>query len=294
MLKDLFGKKRKFATVPSQQLGKLAVEPKEKEVPEGLMHKCPLCGTIHYSKDLEKNLRVCKGCQHHFPMSAQERVQSILDDGVFVEEFDREMTSANPLGFPGYEEKLEKDRDATSLNEAVVTGEGRIKGTPVILGVMDQRFRMGSMGSVVGEKITRAIERAIERKYPFILFSASGGARMQEGVLSLMQMAKTSAALAVLARERLLFISVLTNPTTGGVSASFASLGDINIAEPGALIGFAGRRIIEQTIRQELPKDFQTSEFLLKHGQLDMVVHRKELRDTLGKLLEMHTVREGV
>ncbi|WP_126425520.1 acetyl-CoA carboxylase, carboxyltransferase subunit beta [Brevibacillus marinus] len=294
MLKDLFGKKRKFATVPSEPLGKKQVaEAKEKEVPEGLMHKCPLCGTIHYTKDLEKNLRVCKGCQHHFPMSAPERVQMILDEGAFVEEFDAEMTSVNPLDFPGYLEKLEQDMHATQLKEAVITGAGHLQGIPVVLGVMDPRFRMGSMGSVVGEKITRAIERAIERRCPFILFSASGGARMQEGVLSLMQMAKTSAALARLARERLLFISVLTNPTTGGVSASFASLGDYNIAEPGALIGFAGRRIIEQTIRQELPKDFQTAEFLLKHGQLDMVVHRKELRETLGKLVEMHTVREG-
>lgn len=293
MLKDLFGKKRKFATVPAENLGRVpAVE--QKEVPEGLMNKCSHCGTIHYSKDLEKNLRVCKGCGHHFSMSAPERIHSLLDDGALTEEFDAELTTTNPLGFPGYLEKLEKDIEGTSLREAVITGEGKLLGNPVVIGVMDSRFRMGSMGSVVGEKITRAIERAIERKLPLILFSASGGARMQEGVLSLMQMAKTSAALARLADERLLFISVLTNPTTGGVSASFASLGDYNIAEPGALIGFAGRRIIEQTIRQELPKDFQTAEFLLQHGQLDMVVPRKELRDTLGKLVEMHTVREGV
>lgn len=292
MLKDLFGKKRKFATVPTQNLGRVpAIE--QKEVPEGLMNKCTHCGTIHYSKDLEKNLRVCKGCGFHFPLSAPERIQSLLDDGVLTEEFDTDLLTANPLEFPGYLEKLEQDQAATDLKEAVITGEGLLHGIPVVVGVMDSRFRMGSMGSVVGEKITRAIERAIERKRPLILFSASGGARMQEGVLSLMQMAKTSAALARLANERLLFISVLTNPTTGGVSASFASLGDVNIAEPGALIGFAGRRIIEQTIRQELPKDFQTAEFLLKHGQLDMVVHRKEMRDTLGKLVEMHTVREG-
>jgi len=292
VLKDLFGKKRKFATVPTQNLGRVpAIE--QKEVPEGLMNKCTHCGTIHYSKDLEKNLRVCKGCGFHFPLSAPERIQSLLDDGVLTEEFDTDLLTANPLEFPGYLEKLEQDQAATDLKEAVITGEGLLHGIPVVVGVMDSRFRMGSMGSVVGEKITRAIERAIERKRPLILFSASGGARMQEGVLSLMQMAKTSAALARLANERLLFISVLTNPTTGGVSASFASLGDVNIAEPGALIGFAGRRIIEQTIRQELPKDFQTAEFLLKHGQLDMVVHRKEMRDTLGKLVEMHTVREG-
>lgn len=296
MLKDLFGKKRKFATLPTQSLGRVAdpVPDQRREVPEGLMYKCQHCGTIHYSKDLEKNLRVCRGCQHHFPMSAQERLQSILDDGVLVEEFDADLVSENPLGFPGYKERLERAEKETSLREAIVTGEGKLNGTPVIIGVMDSRFIMASMGSVVGEKITRAIERAIQRRRPFILFSASGGARMQEGILSLMQMAKTSAALAQLAKERLLFISVLTHPTTGGVSASFASLGDINIAEPGALIGFAGRRIIEQTIRQELPKDFQTAEFLLKHGQLDMVVHRKDMRDTLSKLVEMHQPWEGV
>lgn len=293
MLKDLFGKKRKFATVPMTSIERApAIE--QKEVPEGLMNKCPHCGTIHYSKDLEKNLRVCKGCQHHFSLSAPERIASLLDDGVLTEEFDTDLLTANPLGFPGYLEKLEKDKEQSNLNEAVVTGEGVLLGNRVIIGIMDSRFRMGSMGCVVGEKITRAMERALERKLPLILFSASGGARMQEGVLSLMQMAKTSAALAQMDHERLLFISVLTHPTTGGVSASFASLGDFNIAEPGAQIGFAGRRIIEQTIRQELPKDFQTAEFLLKHGQLDMVVHRKNMRETLGKIVEMHTVREGM
>jgi acetyl-CoA carboxylase carboxyl transferase subunit beta len=293
VLKDLFGKKRKFATVPMTSIERAPVI-EQKEVPEGLMNKCPHCGTIHYSKDLEKNLRVCKGCQHHFSLSAPERIASLLDDGVLTEEFDTDLLTANPLGFPGYLEKLEKDKEQSNLNEAVVTGEGVLLGNRVIIGIMDSRFRMGSMGCVVGEKITRAMERALERKLPLILFSASGGARMQEGVLSLMQMAKTSAALAQMDHERLLFISVLTHPTTGGVSASFASLGDFNIAEPGAQIGFAGRRIIEQTIRQELPKDFQTAEFLLKHGQLDMVVHRKNMRETLGKIVEMHTVREGM
>ncbi|MGD8188424.1 acetyl-CoA carboxylase, carboxyltransferase subunit beta [Brevibacillus ginsengisoli] len=302
MLKDLFGKKRKFATIPTENIGRTpSLEPKEskelkepKEVPEGLMHKCSQCGNIHYSKDLDKNLRVCRGCNHHFAMSAPERIQALLDEGKLVEEFDADLISTNPLNFPGYSEKAQQDRELTNLNEAVITGEGLLDGHRVVLGVMDARFRMGSMGSVVGEKITRAIEQAIERKLPFILFSASGGARMQEGVLSLMQMAKTSAALAKLSESKLLFISVLTNPTTGGVSASFASLGDYNIGEPGALIGFAGRRIIEQTIRQELPKDFQTAEFLLKHGQLDMVVHRKEMRETLAKIVEMHADREVV
>ncbi|USG64444.1 acetyl-CoA carboxylase, carboxyltransferase subunit beta [Brevibacillus ruminantium] len=302
MLKDLFGKKRKFATVPSETISRSTsaassaseVVTKGKEVPEGLMNKCPHCGTIHYSKDLEKNLLVCKGCQFHFSMSAPERISALLDDGGLVEEFDTDIVTTNPLGFPGYMEKLEKDMEATNLKEAIITGEGLLGGKRIVLGVMDSRFRMASMGSVVGEKITRAIERAIERRLPFILFSASGGARMQEGTLSLMQMAKTSAALAKLDREGLLYISVLTNPTYGGVTASFASLGDYNIAEPGAMIGFAGRRVIEQTIRQELPKDFQTAEFLLNHGQLDMVVHRRDMRSTLMKLVEMHTTGEGV
>lgn len=179
------------------------------------MNKCPHCGTIHYSKDLEKNLRVCKGCQFHFSMSAPERIAALLDDGVLTEEFDTDLVTANPLGFPGYLEKVEKDMEATNLKEAIMTGEGLLDGQRVIIGVMDSRFRMASMGSVVGEKITRAIEQAAERKLPFILFSASGGARMQEGVLSLMQMAKTSAALAKLDRERQLFVSVLTNLLTG-------------------------------------------------------------------------------
>jgi acetyl-CoA carboxylase carboxyl transferase subunit beta len=291
LLKDIFYKKRRYATVQTGQVQPQAQEVKvEKEVPEGLMVKCSKCGTIAYAKELEKNLKVCQGCGYHFPMTAFERIAMLLDDGHFCE-YDRELQSDDPLHFPDYMPKVEKDMKKTGLSEAVVTGEGTIKGYPVVLAVMDPRFRMGSMGSVVGEKITRAIEKAIEKKYPFILFSASGGARMQEGVLSLMQMAKTSAALAKLNEAGGLYISVMTNPTTGGVSASFASLGDYNFAEPGALIGFAGRRIIEQTIRQELPEDFQTAEFLLKKGQLDKVIPRKELRDMLAKILDMHTVR---
>ncbi|WP_027414788.1 acetyl-CoA carboxylase, carboxyltransferase subunit beta [Aneurinibacillus terranovensis] len=289
MLKDIFYKKRKYATIPA---GKVTDEPRpeKKEVPEGLMIKCSQCGTIIYAKELDKNLKVCQGCGYHFPMTAFERIAITLDEGHFFE-YDTDLLSENPLNFPDYAEKLDKDREKSGLSEAVVTGEGTIKGYPVVIGVMDSRFRMGSMGSVVGEKITRAIERAVEKKYPFLLYSASGGARMQEGALSLMQMAKTSAALARLDAAGGLYISVMTNPTTGGVSASFASLGDYNFAEPGALIGFAGRRIIEQTIRQELPEDFQTAEFLFKKGQLDKVIPRKELRDQLGLVLDMHTVR---
>ncbi|WP_100373743.1 acetyl-CoA carboxylase, carboxyltransferase subunit beta [Bacillus sp. FJAT-45037] len=279
MLKDLFTKKKRYATIPSERA--------KQDVPEGLMTKCPSCRTIMYTKELKKNLLVCHSCGHHHRMTAYERLNSLLDDGSFVE-YDKLMIGKNPLDFPDYEEKLAKDREKTDLNEAVVTGEGDINGFPAVVAVMDARFRMGSMGSVVGEKITRAIEAAIEKNYPFLLFSASGGARMQEGILSLMQMAKTSAALQKLSQNGGLFISIMTHPTTGGVSASFASLGDYNFAEPKALIGFAGRRIIEQTIRQELPDDFQTAEFLLKHGQLDRVVSRKEMKEVLTTILDIH------
>ena len=290
MLKDIFYKRRKYATIntPISPTDKPAAE--KKEIPEGLMVKCTQCNAISYTKEVEKNLKVCPSCNFHFPMNAFERLHALLDEGHFFE-YDNDLISIDPLAFPDYLDKVEKDMEKTDLNEAVITGEGTINGHPVVIGVMDSRFRMGSMGSVVGEKIFRAIERAMEKNYPFILFSASGGARMQEGVLSLMQMAKTSAALAKFNESKGLFISIMTNPTTGGVSASFASLGDYNLAEPGALIGFAGRRIIEQTIRQELPKNFQTAEFLLEHGQLDMVVHRKDLRNVLGTILDIHDVR---
>lgn len=279
MLKDLFYKKKKYATIPSEQ--------SKRDIPEGIVSKCKACGTITYAKELEKNDKVCPKCGYHFPLTAFERIRHLIDAGKFFE-YDTDLRTEDPLGFPDYAQKVDKDMEKTHLSEAVVTGEGTIGGYPVVIGVMDSRFRMGSMGSVVGEKITRAIEQAIVKQYPLILFSASGGARMQEGVLSLMQMAKTSAALERLHRERGLFISVLTDPTTGGVSASFASLGDINLAEPGALIGFTGPRVIEQTIRQKLPDDFQTAEFLLEHGHLDLVVHRHQLRKTLETLLDLH------
>ncbi|MGC4376112.1 acetyl-CoA carboxylase, carboxyltransferase subunit beta [Fictibacillus sp. Mic-4] len=282
MLKDFFSKnakKKKYATIPTAKI--------KHDVPEGLMSKCPECKHIMYTKELKKNLLVCQSCGYHYPMNSYERINSLLDEGSFIE-YDKEMISDNPLNFPGYLEKLEGDRKKTQLNEAVVTGEGTINDFPLVIAVMDSRFRMGSMGSVVGEKITRAIEKAVEKKLPFIIFTASGGARMQEGILSLMQMAKTSVALKRLSENGQLFISVMTHPTTGGVSASFASVGDYNFAEPGALIGFAGRRVIEQTIRQELPEDFQTAEFLFKHGQLDKVIKRSELKETLTKVLKIH------
>ncbi|ALC89690.1 acetyl-CoA carboxyl transferase [Bacillus sp. FJAT-18017] len=287
MLKELLtkSKKRKYAAIPS--------EAARQDVPEGIMTKCPGCKKIVYTRELEKNLKVCFQCGHHFPMNARERVNSFLDEGSF-DEFNADMVSVNPLNFPDYLEKVEKDRKNTNINEAVVTGIGEVNGLKIVLAVMDSTFRMGSMGSVVGEKITRAVEKAAELRVPFVIFTASGGARMQEGVLSLMQMAKTSVALKKLSDEGGLFISIMTHPTTGGVSASFASLGDYNIAEPGALIGFAGRRIIEQTIREELPEDFQTAEFLLKHGQLDAVISRHDLKDRIGVILDMHQGREDL
>ncbi|WP_054028572.1 acetyl-CoA carboxylase, carboxyltransferase subunit beta [Bacillus sp. FJAT-28004] len=281
-IKDLFTKK-KYATIPS--------EPRKREVPEGLMNKCSKCGTIQYSKELEKNLKVCSSCGHHYRLSALERIALTLDEGHLVE-YDANMESIDPLNFPGYASKLEQQKSKSSLREAVVTGEGTIGGFPVVVAVMSFDFFTGSMGSVVGEKITRAIEAAHAKQLPLLIFSTSGGARMQESILSLMQMAKTSAALSKFQGAGGLFISIFTDPTTGGVSASFASLGDYNLAEPGALIGFAGRIVIEQTIRQKLPDDFQTAEFNLQHGQLDKVVHRKDMKPTLAKLLDMHCVRE--
>jgi acetyl-CoA carboxylase carboxyl transferase subunit beta len=281
LLKDIFTKtkKKKYATIPS--------ETAKQDVPEGIMTKCPNCKKIMYTKELVKNLKVCFHCQYHHTMNSKERLESFLDANSF-EEINANMISENPLNFPDYIEKLEKDREKTKINEAVVTGTGTVNGQKIAVAVMDSTFRMGSMGSVVGEKITRAIEKADELRVPFIIFTASGGARMQEGVLSLMQMAKTSVALKRFSDNGGLIISIMTHPTTGGVSASFASLGDYNLAEPGALIGFAGRRIIEQTIREELPEDFQTAEFLLKHGQLDAVIPRTELKDKISAILSIH------
>ncbi|GIP43264.1 acetyl-coenzyme A carboxylase carboxyl transferase subunit beta [Paenibacillus sp. J45TS6] len=296
MFKDIFQKKRKYATIPSERTGQNdapeGVDRPRREVPEGLMNKCSKCGTIQYSKELEKNLKVCPSCGYHMRLNAMERVKMTLDEG-FIE-YDSDMVSVDPLEFPGYKSKLEQQTMKSGLKDAVVTGEGSIDGHPVVVCVMSFDFFSGSMGSVVGEKITRAIEKATQKKLPLIIFSTSGGARMQESILSLMQMAKTSSALARLDEQGGLYISVITDPTTGGVSASFAMLGDINIAEPGAIFGFAGRIVIEQTIRQKLPDDFQTAEFNLQHGQLDMVVHRKDLRTTLAKLLDMHEVKGEV
>ncbi|MEH7121294.1 acetyl-CoA carboxylase, carboxyltransferase subunit beta [Neobacillus vireti] len=282
-LKDLFTKnqpkKKKYATIPKDMT--------KSDVPEGIMSKCPSCKKIMYTKELVKNAKVCLHCSYHFQMTAKERIDSFMDEGSFVE-LNEEMISVNPLNFPDYLEKLEKDRQKSNLNEAVVTGIGSVNGYKIVTAIMDASFRMGSMGSVVGEKITRAIEKADELSVPFMIFTASGGARMQEGALSLMQMAKTSVALKRFSNNGGLIISMMTHPTTGGVSASFASLGDYNFAEPGALIAFAGRRVIEQSIREELPEDFQTAEFLLKHGQLDAIISRLDLVEKITNILEIH------
>lgn len=291
MLKDIFHKKKqRYATLTSQdvaeRLGRTKTAP-DVSVPEGLMSKCKRCGEMTFTKELEKNLKICPKCDYHFPLSAAERLTMTFDEGRYFE-YDAGMTAVDPLEFPDYQEKIKREQQKSGVNEAVVTAEGTVGGYPVIIGAMDSTYFMGSMGSVVGEKITRAIELAQSKKYPFIIFTASGGARMQEGIFSLMQMAKTSAALARFSEAGGLYIAVNTYPTTGGVTASFSMLGDLNIAEPGALIGFAGRRIIEQTIRQKLPDDFQTAEFLLKHGMLDMVVNRKAMRQSLATILELH------
>lgn len=265
------------------------VTTKKKDFPEGIMTKCPSCRAIYLTKELEHNAKVCMKCNYHFKMTAQERVSHFLDEGSFTA-LDENLQTTNPLGFPGYVDKVKADQQKTNLTEAVLTGVGQLEGNKVVVAIMDAHFRMGSMGSVVGEKITRAVEQATALGVPFIIFTASGGARMQEGVLSLMQMAKTSVALKRHSEAGLLFIAIMTHPTTGGVSASFASVGDINLAEPQALIGFAGRRVIEQTVREKLPADFQTAEFLLAHGQLDAIYDRKDLRSNVATLVKLHTV----
>ncbi len=254
---------------------------------EGIFVKCLECESPLYKRELKESLQVCTHCGYHFRLDARSRLDSTFDEGEY-EKLDEEITSADPLGFVDtkpYIERIEQAKKASGLPEAIVSGMGKVGGHLVYAGAMDMSFIGGSMGSAVGEKITRLIERAIETRGAVIIFAASGGARMQEGTLSLMQMAKISAALAQFYDARLPFISVLTDPTTGGVTASFAMLGDVIIAEPKALIGFAGPRVIEQTIRQKLPKGFQRSEFLLEHGMLDMVVDRREMRDTIIRLL---------
>ncbi|WP_026882036.1 acetyl-CoA carboxylase, carboxyltransferase subunit beta [Clostridium akagii] len=279
-------RKRKYITVSNTKIeyDEDILMEQQPIIPNGMWVKCPKCGRILYNKDLEENLKVCGNCNAHIRLTARERIELTIDKGSFVE-FDADMKSSNPLDFPDYGSKTEKMAQKTGINDAVITGIGTIGDKPVVIAVMDSNFMMASMGSVVGEKITRAIETATGKGLPIIIFTASGGARMQEGMFSLMQMAKTSSALAKHSEKGLLYITVLTDPTTGGVTASFAMLGDIILSEPGALVGFAGRRVIEQTLNEELPKEFQSAEFLLEHGFIDKIVARVELKKILWELL---------
>lgn len=260
------------------------------DAPENLFHSCPQCKESHLFEDLMHNHYVCPTCNHHMKLTAHERLRQIMDENTFVE-MDKRMTLVEGQDFPGYQDKLLMLQKKTGLYEGVVSGTGKIGGIKVAIAVMDSNFFMGSMGQVVGEKITRCIEFATKKKLPLIIFTTSGGARMQEGILSLVQMAKTSAALARHSEEGLLYISYLTNPTTGGVSASFAMLGDFILAEPKCLVGFAGKRVIASTVKEELPENFQTAEFVLEKGFIDKIVERKDSRDTLMKILTFHQRR---
>ena len=285
MLRNMF--KKTYTRIDSKYKPQDTNDGAEPNIPEGLWRKCNKCGQPIYVEDVVNNYYVCPKCSGYFRVHAYRRIEMIADEGSF-EEWNREMPLSNPLEFPGYEKKLQAAREKSKLNEAVVTGKCTIDGNPAVVGVCDARFIMSSMGHVVGEKITDAVERATSEKLPVVLFACSGGARMQEGIVSLMQMAKTSAALKRHHEAGQLFISVLTDPTTGGVTASFAMLGDIILAEPGALIGFAGPRVIEQTIGQKLPEGFQRSEFLLEHGFVDKIVERKDQKKVIGQILYMH------
>ncbi|MDH6363648.1 acetyl-CoA carboxylase carboxyl transferase subunit beta [Enterococcus sp. PF1-24] len=279
-------KKKNYIRIQPNRLEETATKP---SVPDNMWAKCPSCKRTLYTKEMGQE-KVCPHCGYSFRISAWERLALTVDDKSFIE-WDTEVETEDPLNFPNYLEKLEALREKTGLHEAVVTGQALIKDHKIAIGVMDANFIMGSMGTVVGEKICRLFERATEEQLPVVIFTASGGARMQEGIFSLMQMAKVSAAVKRHSNAGLLYITVLTDPTTGGVTASFAMEGDIILAEPQSLIGFAGRRVIEQTIKQELPEDFQKAEFLLAHGFVDQIVPRLELRERLGVLLEIHSLK---
>jgi acetyl-CoA carboxylase carboxyl transferase subunit beta len=273
-----------------------SVTTKKVQMPEGLWTKCKNCEEIIYSKEIERNLNVCPKCDYHFRISARERIALVIDQGTFVET-DAEMTSVDFLKFKDskkYSDRIKAAVKKSGGGDAIITGSGLMHGQEVVVAVFDFGFLGGSMGSVVGEKVTRSIELGLEKQAPVLVFSSSGGARMQESILSLMQMAKSSAALAKLKKAGIPFISVLTDPTTGGVTASFAMLGDLNIAEPKALIGFAGPRVIEQTIRQKLPEGFQRSEYLLEHGMVDMIVSRQEMKAKLSQVLRIFTRQAAV
>lgn len=286
MLTDILNR-RKLITVSKVELKS---EKKDKpNIPTGMWSKCNNCNTLLYTEDLKNNLNVCPNCNYHFRLSSKERLKNILDENTFFE-LNSNLKGRNPLNFEGYDEKIKLTEKMSNLNEAVITGIGAINHIKVAIAVMDPNFMMGSMGSAVGEKITRLIEYATEKKLPLLIFTASGGARMQEGIFSLMQMAKISGALYRHSEAGLLYITILTDPTTGGVTASFAMDGDIILSEPNCLIGFAGRRVIEKTINEKLPNKFQQSEFLLEKGFVDKIVNRKELRHLLSKILKIHEV----
>lgn len=284
-LDNMFKKTRIVSRIQSHS----AVRASRPEVPEGLLRKCNKCGAAIIAEDVKQEYYICPKCGGYFRVHAYRRIQMVINEGTF-EEWNQDLIGGNPVNYKGYPEKVQALQEKTGLKEAVVTGKGKINGRDTVIAVCDGRFLMASMGWAVGEKITRAVERATEEKLPIIIFACSGGARMQEGITSLMQMAKTSAALERHSKAGLLYVSVLTEPTTGGVTASFAMLGDIILAEPGALIGFAGPRVIEQTLRQKLPKGFQRAEFLVEHGFVDDIVRRENLKETLGKILEIHAV----
>ena len=287
MLEDLFKMvKDRFNDEKEEQS-----QAKAPEIPKDLLFKCPRCQSVFYMDEFEKRKKSCPTCNYHARLSAKERLDITADKDSF-KPFDENMTSLNPISFPDYEKKIKGMQEATGLNDAVVTGECTIRGYRAVIGIMDSNFMMASMGSVVGEKITRAFEYATEHKLPVILFTASGGARMQEGIISLMQMAKTSGAVKRHSDAGGLYITVLTDPTTGGVTASFASLGDIILAEPKVLVGFAGRRVIQDTIKQKLPDDFQTAEFLLESGFVDAIADRRSMRKTLSNILRLHNYKK--
>lgn len=288
MLKNLF-RKREYVTVSTRNLEDSGHTP---NIPNGKWTNCPKCKNILYKEDLDRNYKVCIGCGHHFSISAKNRINQIFDKNTFVELF-KEIETKNPLSFEGYEDKLELNQAKSGLKEAVITGTGEINSLKVATAIMDSNFMMGSMGCAVGEKITCIVEYATKNRLPLIIFTASGGARMQEGIFSLMQMAKTSLAISKHNEAGLLYISVITHPTTGGVTASFAMEGDIIISEPNAVIGFAGRRVIENTINEKLPEDFQSVEFALEKGFIDSIVKRRDLRNYLYKVLKLHGVREN-
>ncbi len=288
MIKHLL-RKKEYVTISKRNFDEVS---SKINIPDGKWLNCPKCKNIIYKEDLEKNNNVCINCGYHFNLDSKSRIKNIFDENSFVELF-KYILLANPLDFPDYEKKLEDNKKKSGLDEACITGYGFINSKKVCACIMDNRFLMGSMGCTVGEKITSLVEYATDENLPVIIFTTSGGARMQEGIFSLMQMAKISQAISRHSEKRLLYITVITTPTTGGVTASFAMQGDIILAEPGATIGFAGRRVIEGTIKQKLPDEFQTSEFLLEKGFIDKIVKRKDLKNTLSKILKLHGVVEN-